>query len=337
MGQSMKTKTPLLSVVIPTYKRPHYLPRAVESALRAAPNGDVEIIVVPNGSDESWKVVAENFAGEHRVKWHSISIAHACAARNHGLSLAAGKYIRFLDDDDYLFKDSISQIEELDSGGYELCSGKIISVDMDGSQIGILDSPKTDDFVVATTQVTGLPLPVGNVFLKNSIMPFRWSEQVNRTQDNIWMYTLAGGREWKWKQSNKVVGAWFHHDQDRISTTQLSKDPYPAAIPALEQLWAALKTSGRINEERRAAIAQALWWHIHLRFPHQPLYWNRIARVAASIDSSAKPNHPLFHSPPLKHVPPIIIEWLIYPERWLKGRFREIRDKSSPMHYVRNF
>lgn len=320
---------PLLSVVIPTHRRPQYLPRAIESALRSAPNGDVEVIVVPNGSDDSWKSIARNFSSESRIRWHDIQTAHACAARNHGLAVAKGKYVRFLDDDDYLLEGSISQIEEMDIGGHEVCSGNIISVDVSGSKIVALPSPDTDDFVIATTQNTGFPLPVGNVFFRASILDYQWNEQVRRTQDNVWMYALASGKEWKWKHSPAIVGAWFQHDQGRISTTRLSEDPYPAAIPALERLWSALKASNRASAERGAAIAAALWWHIHVRFPYQPLYWSRIAKVASSIDPSVKPNDPFFRTPPISYISPIAIEWLMYPERWLKNYFRELKYNPS--------
>ena len=56
------SKTPLLSVVIPTHARPEFLPRAIDSALQAGPEGGVEVIVVPNGGDQAWRAVAEAYA-----------------------------------------------------------------------------------------------------------------------------------------------------------------------------------------------------------------------------------------------------------------------------------
>ena len=58
---------PLLSVIIPTHNRPQYLPRAVESALQAAPNGNVEVIVVPNGGDETWKISLATLLKDKRI------------------------------------------------------------------------------------------------------------------------------------------------------------------------------------------------------------------------------------------------------------------------------
>jgi glycosyltransferase involved in cell wall biosynthesis len=332
----MARTTPLLSIIIPTHRRPQYLPRAIDSALQSAPDRDVEVIVVPNGPDDSWKATAKFFLNEPRVQWHPIQTAHACTARNRGLVLAKGRYVRFLDDDDYLLDGSKLQIEEMEKGGYEICSGKIINVDMDGTQLGVLASPTTNDFVVATTLVSGLPLPVGNVFLRKSVANFRWNEEVKRTQDNVWMYTLASGKEWEWTQSNQIVGAWFQHNQDRISTALISRDFYPDAVPALESLWIHLKESDRLTDERARAIAEALWWHIHARFQYQPIYWHKIAKLAQSIDVSARPKHPIFESRSTNWVSPILFEWLLYPARFTASYYRYYKNKHSRKNYIRN-
>ena len=101
---SSSLATPLLSIIIPTYNRPQFIRRAVESALRSEPNGDVEIIIVPNGGDDTWKKSLADFLHNPKILVSPIEKGHANAARNHGLKLAKGKYIRFLDDDDFLLE-----------------------------------------------------------------------------------------------------------------------------------------------------------------------------------------------------------------------------------------
>src|SRR3546814_19502695 len=96
-GANAVKKKPLLSVIIPTYKRPQYLPRAINSAVQAAPDGDVEVIVVPNGPDDSWKNVAKKYQSEPRVQWHSIATEHAHVQRHDRKTPGRGKYIPILD------------------------------------------------------------------------------------------------------------------------------------------------------------------------------------------------------------------------------------------------
>ena len=93
---------PNVTVIIPTSNRPHYLPRAVDSALAGMKSGDVEVIVVPNGPDESWRDVLRPYKSDKFVRVVRVKGANANIARNAGLAKARGEFVRFLDDDDYL-------------------------------------------------------------------------------------------------------------------------------------------------------------------------------------------------------------------------------------------
>lgn len=87
----------LLSVIIPTYNRPHFLPRAVNSALQQTVE-DLEVIVVDDGSDEPVNLPEHPRLTVIRLSKNSGN----AVARNAGLKAASGKYITYLDDDDQL-------------------------------------------------------------------------------------------------------------------------------------------------------------------------------------------------------------------------------------------
>src|SRR5690606_33579080 len=121
---------PLVSVIIPTYGRPTFLKRAIDSARESEDSSLVEVVVVPNGPDESWRRVAEQFKDAENVRFLPIATAHANAARNYGLLNAKGSYVRFLDDDDYLFPSAAHiQVEYLEKTGADVCSGLLLNVD----------------------------------------------------------------------------------------------------------------------------------------------------------------------------------------------------------------
>lgn len=91
----------LTSVIIPTYNRAGYLPLTVESAL-AQTGAEVEVIVVDDGSTDDTAAVVErrrNDWGE-RFRYVRQENAERCAARNHGVRLARGEFVAFLDSDD---------------------------------------------------------------------------------------------------------------------------------------------------------------------------------------------------------------------------------------------
>lgn len=90
---------PLVSVIIPTYNRVHFLARTLKSVLdQDYPN--IEIIVVDDGSTDQtlrflsqYEDIRKIFFPQHRGQ---------CSTRNAGLDIANGKYIQMLDDDDEL-------------------------------------------------------------------------------------------------------------------------------------------------------------------------------------------------------------------------------------------
>lgn len=316
--------TPLLSVVIPTHKRPKFLSQAIESALQAAPDGDVQVIVVPNGQDESWKNVANTFSKENNIQWLPIAQANGNLARNIGLKAARGEYVRFLDDDDYLLKGAAEQIILLDNKGANFCSGKINSVDVNGDFLGEVSQPETDDFCCAAFKVSGFTLPVGNVYRRSCLQGLTWDPNIKRRQDNAWMIDLALAKEWNWKFLDQPVGAWVQHPEERVSAiTRLNEklEPIIARLLAAPDI---LKNNGRLNLERRSAIAQAIWDYAHLGFPQHPVYWSKIIRRALEIDPGSRPKDYLYTHGFLRNFHPIFSQWLLLLPRWLLRIVREI-------------
>lgn len=328
-------RIPLLSVVIPTAGRPGLLPRAVESALSAAPDGDVEVIVVPNGPDQSWREAMARFTGNPRVRAEPIATQHANAARNHGLALARGRYVRFLDDDDYLLPGASRQIIELQRTGYAICSGLLLNVDMDGSTLGTVGFPSTHDFVCAAVAQSGFTLPVGNVFRRSSIADCRWNEAVSRRQDNVWMIELAMRGEWSWAHLDEHVGAWFQHRAARVSIVRIARDHPVQLIDALLGLAAVLCRDGRMTRARAEAISAALWRMLHGRFPFRPLYWHRVAREAQRLSPHLRPDHPIFRARFLGHFDPLLLEWVMLPVRTITGAYRDIKGELLGRDYRR--
>lgn len=97
----MPDPAPVISVVIPAYNRAHMLPVALDSVL-AQEGVDLEVVVVDDGSQDDTERVMAGYVKEHgaRVRYVRQDNAGASAARNHGVELAAGEFIAFLDSDD---------------------------------------------------------------------------------------------------------------------------------------------------------------------------------------------------------------------------------------------
>ncbi len=83
--------------MLPTYNRRDVLERAIES-VRDQTYSDWELIVVDDGSTDGTSDLLGS--GDSRIRYTRQENAGVYAARNHGLSLAQGRYITFLDSDD---------------------------------------------------------------------------------------------------------------------------------------------------------------------------------------------------------------------------------------------
>jgi glycosyltransferase involved in cell wall biosynthesis len=88
---------PTVSVIIPTYNRVSMVREAVQSVLEQTYT-DYEIIVVDDGSTDNTKGVVTGLS--ERIVYVYQPNHGRSNARNHGMSMAKGKYIAFLDSDD---------------------------------------------------------------------------------------------------------------------------------------------------------------------------------------------------------------------------------------------
>ena len=108
---------PTVSVVITTYDRPSYLPRAVESVSRQTYDR-IELILVDDASPTpaSETVSADDYQfPEFEIVRHDENKGPN-AARNTGVSAANGKYVAFLDDDDRWVPEKVERQVDLFEG-----------------------------------------------------------------------------------------------------------------------------------------------------------------------------------------------------------------------------
>jgi glycosyltransferase involved in cell wall biosynthesis len=108
---------PTISVVIPVYNVENYLHRCVESILNQTFQ-DFEIILIDDGSkDKSGEICDEYAVKDKRIIVIHKKNARVSAARNDGIRLAKGKYLSFIDSDDWIepemYQEMIDKAEEL--------------------------------------------------------------------------------------------------------------------------------------------------------------------------------------------------------------------------------
>lgn len=106
----MNENRPSISVIIPVYKVEDYLERCVSSVLNQTMGG-IEIILVDDGSPDGCPVICDRYAEQYE----NIRVFHKengglSSARNVGIKKAEGKYIFFLDSDDWLDENGLERL-----------------------------------------------------------------------------------------------------------------------------------------------------------------------------------------------------------------------------------
>lgn len=101
--------TPELSIIVPVYQAKSFLKNCVESILNQEYQ-DYELLLIDDGSTDGSEMICDEYVNEdHRILVFHQPNKGVSAARNLGLNHARGEYICFVDADDSLEKDLLSQ------------------------------------------------------------------------------------------------------------------------------------------------------------------------------------------------------------------------------------
>lgn len=325
----MTKPAPLLSVIIPTYNRPELLPYAVESALDGS-DGDTEVIIVPNGRDRSWNESLASYFNNPYVRISPIDTAHACAARNHGLSKATGEYVRFLDDDDVLYSGaSRHQCWLMRESGAHVCSGAVDHINERGEVFRCTIPPTTEDFVESVLSPRHISQPTSYVFCRKDLINLTWDETLAFAQDREWLYRLCRERDWKWVTTESPVGAWRNHSGERISSKDRLGVHLKVRTELLLRTVESLRTQGRMTPRRREVAAESLWEAAHSGFHLSPLYWGKVIRLICKIFPETYPKVGIYNYSFGRKIPPILLECAMLPKRWVNHLLRLWKHKRG--------
>lgn len=106
-------REPLISVIVPIYNVEKYLKRCVQSIVNQTYQ-NLEILLVDDGSaDSSGRICDELALHDSRIRVIHQKNGGQANARNHGLELAQGALIAFVDSDDYITPDLYTELYQL--------------------------------------------------------------------------------------------------------------------------------------------------------------------------------------------------------------------------------
>ncbi|MBY7864287.1 glycosyltransferase [Vibrio fluvialis] len=107
----------LISFVIPAYNCGDYIEKCISSIIENAIGfkNDIEIIVIDDGSTDNTKFVIEDIINKNNVslRYYFRENGGQGAARNFGVKESTGKYIWFVDSDDWIVENSLSRLRRI--------------------------------------------------------------------------------------------------------------------------------------------------------------------------------------------------------------------------------
>lgn len=120
---------PIVSVLMTSYNREKYIAFAIESVLSSTLTNFELIIVDDCSADETVNIARKYAAGDSRIKvFINEQNIGDYPNRNKAAALATGKYLKYVDSDDYIYPDGleimVNSMERFPEAGLGLCSLK---------------------------------------------------------------------------------------------------------------------------------------------------------------------------------------------------------------------
>lgn len=113
-----------LTIIIPVYNLEAKIARCLDSVLNQTWR-DMQVVLIDDGStDQSASICRQYAEADDRVVYRYQENGGVSAARNHGIDLAAGEYLMFVDGDDYLLPDMVENyVRAAEATGVEVIAG----------------------------------------------------------------------------------------------------------------------------------------------------------------------------------------------------------------------
>ena len=209
-----------VSIIVPIYNKEKYLEKCLDSILGQTYR-DLEIILVDDGSTDNSLAICQHYAEKDpRIKIYHKPNGGVSSARNLGLEKSTGKYISFVDPDDFIHSEFIERLEMmLVQSDAEIAYCKMLDV-WEGSDVEhipqitdkvcILDARRYDWFAPAAHKVA-----CGAVYRKSCVKDIRFSDDLYIGEDTLFLAECI-------KKASKIVRSeselYYYYRNDQSVT-----------------------------------------------------------------------------------------------------------------------
>jgi glycosyltransferase involved in cell wall biosynthesis len=251
----------LVSVIIPTYNRSVLLEEAIQSVLKQTYR-PIECIIIDDGSTDNSRKIVEKLEQKSDSTFSLVYLyqdnSGTQVARNTGTKISAGEYLQYLDSDDILYPDKISeQVDFLRQ--HKDCDGVF-----GDWETGILlerklvKAWKEEDMI--TQMLTGRCIANFSFLMRRNIVEKigEWDINIKRNQEIDFHLTgiIRGGQ---FDYQPLICGLWRNHNSERIgSSTGLAE-----LLKFFNKWEIILRQENIMNQSLANKIGNLLLWHIY--------------------------------------------------------------------------
>ena len=195
-----------LSIILPVYNAERYLDKCISSILNQISN-DTELIVIDDGSTDQSRIIMNDYAlVDNRIRIEHQHNRGVSYARNRGMEISKGKWIMFVDADDYLDDNFCSRLLGI-AEKTNVDALLTVGAKKDGltysEKIQMLSDPEIKKIICGCLAYNSdnfrfnIDAPWGKIFRSSIIKEngIKFPEKLRRSEDALFcatVYNLAG-------------------------------------------------------------------------------------------------------------------------------------------------
>lgn len=216
-----------ISIVVPVYNKEKYIADCIKSLVQQKTKKNIEIICINDGSkDNSLEVLKELQKLNSNLRIIDKKNGGVSSARNYGLKAATGRYVLFLDADDYLSENTVEDIVNFfdqNSNSIDLVTYNIYYERKGKSVKGKRGNAYKNNCIIDLNKEPDFSQTTMNVCVKNGLNIY-FDENIELGEDQLFNTTILS----KKKKIGWCNTAKYFYRRD-ASSTGLINHPYFAA------------------------------------------------------------------------------------------------------------
>lgn len=190
----------LISIIVPVYNVEKYLDQCIESIINQTYK-ELEIFLIEDGSPDNCGAICDSWAKkDDRIKVFHVDNGGSARARNIGLLHAKGKYVGFVDADDFLmpsmyeilYKLAINSSAEITECGYYKVTSDVMHNSLNNLEGKTIRTFNTAEALLENVRDTVVQQVVWNKLYLKRIIGNTFFTEGKYIDDEFWTYKIIG-------------------------------------------------------------------------------------------------------------------------------------------------